>query len=124
MELTPNYYTHISSDIRYDCDLSPNEKLLYSEIETLSAKEGFCWATNSYFAKLYKVTSHTVSRWVSRLSKLGYINTKIDNTNHRKIYIDQPLKQQKAKKDKKKLDKANNSAYTGLKLINKGGLTC
>ena len=34
---------------------------------------GYCYAKNRYFAKLYNVTNHTVSGWISNLEKCGYI---------------------------------------------------
>lgn len=73
----PNYYGIIPANVRYDERLIPNAKLIYSEISALSNKEGFCWATNSYFAKLYKVSSKTVSNWISQLVGYGYLSSEI-----------------------------------------------
>lgn len=70
---TPNYYAVIPANVRYDPRLKPNEKLLYGEITALSQKDGYCFATNRYFADLYKVTKATASAWVSHLRELGYI---------------------------------------------------
>ena len=53
MTETPNYYAIIPSNVRYS-DLKPNAKLLYGEITALSNKHGFCFASNKYFANLYK----------------------------------------------------------------------
>ena len=73
----PSYYAIIPSEIRYCKELPANAKLLYGEITCLSNKEGYCWASNGYFAKLYGVNKATVSRWVSALEKMGKIRTKI-----------------------------------------------
>jgi len=73
----PNYYAVIPAEVRYDETLPPNAKLLYGEISALCNKEGYCWATNAYFAKLYKSTNVTVSRWFSALERAGYIQTDI-----------------------------------------------
>ncbi len=62
--------------VRYDTRLSSSEKLLYAEITSLAQKDGYCFANNAYFAKLYGVSKSTVTRWISNLQKQGYV--KID----------------------------------------------
>ena len=77
MEDRPNYYAIIPAQIRYDERLKPNEKLLYGEITALSNKTGECYATNKCFASLYDVTVETISRWITHLKELNYIDSKI-----------------------------------------------
>lgn len=69
----PNYYAVIPAKVRYDDRLRANEKLLYGEIVALSNKDGKCWASNSYFAKIYKVGTSTISTWINNLANKGYI---------------------------------------------------
>lgn len=69
-----SYYAIIPADVRYDEDLPANAKLLYGEITALCNERGYCWASNSYFAKLYKVSVRTVQTWINALEKKGYIN--------------------------------------------------
>lgn len=69
----PNYYAIIPADVRYDTELSANEKLLYSEISALTNKVGYCYATNTYFADLYNVDKRTIQRWIENLAHKGYI---------------------------------------------------
>lgn len=69
----PNYYAIIPAEVRYDTELSANEKLLYGEISALSNKEGHCFASNAYFADLYKVDKRTIQRWLENLDKQGYV---------------------------------------------------
>ena len=76
-ESTRSYYAVIPSFIRYDQDLTPNAKLLYGEITALSNENGFCWASNDYFAKLYNVSKRSVIEWIQSLAKRGYINIEI-----------------------------------------------
>ena len=50
----PSYYAILPANVRYDKNLKPMEKILYAEITALSNKNGYCSASNSYFAKLYE----------------------------------------------------------------------
>ena len=72
-----NYYAIIPANVRYDPELTPNAKLLYGEITALCNAKGYCWATNSYFAKLYNVKPHAISVWISSLVKRGYIHSDV-----------------------------------------------
>lgn len=98
-ENRPNYYAIIPANVRYDNRLKPNEKLLYGEITSLANKHGYCYASNKYFANLYSVNKSTVSRWISHLKELGYINIKVsykENTKEiqqRMIFINNLLGQ-------------------------------
>ena len=80
-----NYYSVIPASVRYDSNLKPSEKLLYGEITALSNKNGYCYAQNRYFANLYKVSTETVSRWLSNLQKCGYIEIDIKRTEKQEI---------------------------------------
>ena len=73
MEDKPNYYAIIPASVRYDEDLRANAKLLYGEITALSNKTGVCYASNNYFAKLYKVDPSAISKWVKDLESKEYI---------------------------------------------------
>jgi hypothetical protein len=91
METQPSYFAVIPADVRYS-DLPANAKLLYGEITALSNKEGFCWATNTYFAELYGVSKFTVSRWISALVEKGFVRIELINKDNgkevlRKLYI-------------------------------------
>lgn len=85
----PGYFAVIPASVRYHSALPPNAKLLYGEITALCNQEGYCWASNAYFAKLYNVGGTTVSEWVSALKKAGFIRIEIDQArgNERKVFI-------------------------------------
>ncbi|MEX1377296.1 MAG: helix-turn-helix domain-containing protein [Eubacteriales bacterium] len=91
--LKPNYYAIIPADVRYDKQLSSSEKLLYAEITALTHKEGYCWATNAYFAELYSVDRRTIQRWLDKLKKYKYIKIQLKyvrgtkQVESRKIWI-------------------------------------
>ena len=88
MKDKPNYYAIIPADVRYS-NLKPNAKLLYGEITALSGKLGYCYASNNYFADLYGVSKNTVSRWISDLNKLGFINIEVErNEKKQVIFLD------------------------------------
>ena len=76
MKENPTYYAVIPANVRYDNKLSSSEKLFYGEITALSSKTGECWASNSYFSKLYDVSPSTISAWVGKLKNFGYINVR------------------------------------------------
>lgn len=84
-----SYYAIIPANVRYDVSLPANAKLLYGEITALCNQEGFCWASNSYFAALYGKDVRTVKRWISLLIEKGYIRSEIDKPagNKRKLYL-------------------------------------
>lgn len=73
----PAYYAIIPANVRYDDNLPPNAKLLYGEITALCNKEGYCWASNDYFANLYSVSIRSIKSWVKALSDNGYIDCEI-----------------------------------------------
>lgn len=74
---TPNYYAIIPANVRYDKNLKDKAKLLYGEITSLSNKDGYCWATNRYFADLYDVSTTTISTLIKNLVDRGYIKSQI-----------------------------------------------
>lgn len=72
-----SYYAIIPANVRYDEDLTPNAKLLYGEITALCNEKGYCWASNDYFAVLYRTSNRTISRWIQQLINKGYITSKL-----------------------------------------------
>lgn len=78
--------------MRYCEELKFAERLLYGEITALTGKEGYCFATNKYFADLYNVIPGTISRWINHLENLGFIEIEIIKSDknqiiERRIYI-------------------------------------
>ena len=93
----PNFYAILPADVRYDKRLKPMEKILYSEITSLTNKEGYCYAQNSYFAELYEVHKNTISTWINHLVEVGYLRLEIiyyegtKNIKERRLYISTPI---------------------------------
>ena len=84
----PSYFAVIPASVRYDKRLKPIERLLFGEITCLTNKDGYCFASSSYFAELYDTKRETISRYISNLAKYGYIKIEIDNGCQRKIFLD------------------------------------
>lgn len=74
----PNYWGIMGANVRYNDKLSSSQKIMYVEITALSNEHGYSWATNSYFARLYNVTTKTVSSWIKTLEKEGLIRIEYD----------------------------------------------
>lgn len=72
-----NYYAIIPASVRYDENIRPNAKLLYGEITALCNEKGYCWASNQYFAELYKVSKTSISLWIKDLINNGYVTTEL-----------------------------------------------
>lgn len=81
----PNYYAIIPADVRYDKDLPPMAKLLYGEITCLTQKNGFCWATNSYFAELYGISKDRISKLLNILKNKGYITVHVERNEKNEV---------------------------------------
>ena len=81
------YYAIIPSRVRYDKELSANEKLLYGEITALASKSGLCWATNKYFSELYEKEPRTIRRWIEHLVELGYVYRAVEYDEDEKTVI-------------------------------------
>lgn len=72
-EARPGYYAIIPADVRYDDSIPANAKLLYGEISALIGAEGYCFASNQYFASIYKMTTENIARLITKLEKAGHI---------------------------------------------------
>ena len=71
-ERKPAYYAIIPADVRYDDRIPANAKLLYGEISALIGADGFCYASNQYFARIYGMSADSISRLFKKLEDNGY----------------------------------------------------
>ena len=71
--LKKSYYAIIPADVRYDDRLPMGARFLYGEITALCNEKGYCWASNKYFAELYKVTNRTIINWINSLIEYNYV---------------------------------------------------
>lgn len=72
-----------------DNRLTHFERLLLIELVSLYKTNGYCLPTNRYFMNKFNCTKPTVSKSISSLSKFGYIDIDINNseTNNSKRII-------------------------------------
>ena len=117
MKDKPNYYAIIPADVRYS-NLKPNAKLLYGEITALSGKLGYCYATNNYFAELYGVSKNTISRWISDLNKLGFINIEVERNEKKQVIKRKIGINQKDDRTIYKMSKENTTSVNNTSNIN------
>ena len=81
----------IPAQVLYDKELRPIAKLLYGEIRGLTEKEGFCFASNDYFAGLYGYTPTAISIIISALCRSGYVKVEFVN-GRRRMYVTKKTK--------------------------------
>ena len=126
-ELQKSYYAIIPANVRYDNDLTPNAKLLYGEITALCNEKGYCWASNNYFAELYKVSKKSISKWINQLIQKGYIKSQImykegsKSIEERRLYISNPMEEkfhtpmeEKVKDNNTYINNTNNNTVISL----------
>lgn len=76
MTENPSFYAIIPAHVRYS-EITPNAKLLYGEITALCNKTGVCYASNQYFADLYRVSKKSISKWIKELQEKGFVKSEI-----------------------------------------------
>lgn len=88
----PGYYAIIPADVRYDDRIPANAKLLYGEVSALIGADGFCFASNQYFAQIYGMSVDSISRLFKKLEEHGYIKRELEKDKsgqvvRRKIFL-------------------------------------
>ena len=90
MEEKPNYFAVIPANVRYNEHLKLGAKMMYGEITSLTYKTGECWASNNYFARLYKVSPQAISKWIKALEEQKFIT--IDYETQGKLIVKRVIK--------------------------------
>ena len=76
MENDKEQYLHNPSYILNDGNLDPTKKILLSYILSLSKTEKGCYASNERFGEILNINPDGASKQISKLKRLGYIETK------------------------------------------------
>ena len=113
MNSKPSYYGILPAQVRYDTALTNLAKLLYCEISALASKDGICFATNGYFAKLYESSERTISRAICSLEENGYVKI----TRHKKRGDYKVVKREIELMSKMSIDKDKNVQHNNINII-------
>lgn len=76
-EYSSSQFLMLTYDVLTDERLTDFEKILYSAITGLCRKEGYCWASNAYIAKMLNKSESRVKDSISKLVNLGYLKREI-----------------------------------------------
>ena len=116
----PTYYGVLPAEVRYHPELNSSQKVLYTEIDALSTKKGYCFASNAYFADLYGVQKSTISAWIKGLKDAKVIKVYYDirNGNVGVRKITPLLKNQNPPSEKSKAPLLKNQKYNNTKYNN------
>ena len=69
----PNSFIMIPASVLDDGQLHEPCKMLYAYIVLLSTRTGYCFASNTHFARRFNRTERTIGRWLTELKESGYI---------------------------------------------------
>ena len=88
-----NYFAIIPAPILNHKGLSPSAKLFYAQITALVGQDGYCWASNGYFAEKNECSQWTITQWIKQLSECGFIHVESAQSigNQRRIYLAETL---------------------------------
>lgn len=85
----------IPSSLYLAQDLSPTQKVLLVEIDSLDRGERGCFAGNAYFSKFLQVSESQASRLINSLVKIGLISSQSysekGRNNERRLHLVQPI---------------------------------
>lgn len=83
------YYSIVNKDYLLSNELNSLDKLLLIHITALCYKEGFCFATNRFFADVYGYDRKTISRSINKLVDKKILDSKLEynNLNLSKRYL-------------------------------------
>lgn len=90
--LGPSYFAIITGPVLDNQELADSAKILYGRVTSLADREGYCWASNRYLAEISRCGERTITRLLTQLEDLGFIETEVlpsdkKGGRERRIYI-------------------------------------
>lgn len=87
--ITSRNYIKLDEKVNSITSIPPRAKILHGEICALSQTDGFCFASNKYFARQLSLSIQSVSRLIGVLKryKLITVSRIIDDNGYRKRII-------------------------------------
>ena len=87
--ITSRNYIKLDEKVNSITSIPPRAKILYGEICALSQTDGFCFASNKYFARRLNLSIQSVSRLIGVLKryKLITVSRITDDNGYRKRII-------------------------------------
>lgn len=93
LETTPETHSRnfkgiwIPAELWINKEFSPLDKCLIAEIESLSSPEKGCFASNQYLAEMLCVTENHINNMLTRLRKIGIVETVSFDGRHREMRV-------------------------------------
>ena len=87
IETLSNYYSLMPGRVLLSKDINSTEKMLYSELMSLTNKYGFAFISNSKLSQLVNLSERQLIRSLNNLLKYGFINYGKDIKSKRLIYV-------------------------------------
>jgi len=86
-----NFWVIIPPPVVGDKNLPSGAKLVFGRIFALMKKKGYCYASNEFLGKDIDLTKKTVSAYISKLARAGYltvelIRNKTNQVKERRLY--------------------------------------
>lgn len=77
----------IPIEICHHHQLSSTSKILFGKILSLSNKDGYCYASNQFFADYLSLSTRTITKYIKELKDEGIIDCIFSKGKKRHIYI-------------------------------------
>ena len=71
------YFSIIPANVRNDDSLSATAKLFFGDIASMAQSDGYCYASNAYFAERFGLTERSVSRTIKLLTDHGHVKVRL-----------------------------------------------